>query len=116
MSVTTFSPNDVEIQMTEKAIKHFRRQLKEKAETAVRLSVRESGCSGFMYEMDFVESAQDTDKQFIFEDVIVYVSKEALPIMQGTEIDYTTEGVNSVIQFNNPNAKATCGCGESFTL
>ncbi len=116
MSVATFSPNDIELTMTEKAIRHFQRQLKSKSETAVRLWVKESGCSGYMYEMDFVDAPEEGDKTFQFGDVTLFVSKEALPIIQGTEIDYATEGVNSSIQFNNPNAKAMCGCGESFTL
>lgn len=116
MTVATFSPNEIELKMTEKAIRHFQRQLANREETAVRLWVKESGCSGFMYEMDLVESGEADDKQFQFGDITLYVSKEALPILQGTEIDYVTEGVNSSIQFNNPNAKAMCGCGESFTL
>ena len=66
--------------------------------------------------MDFVNQAEPDDQVFTFDDINLFVSKQALPILQGTEIDFVTEGVNSNIQFNNPNAKAMCGCGESFTL
>jgi iron-sulfur cluster assembly accessory protein len=116
MTVATFSPNEIELTMTEKAIRHFRRQLQNRNETAIRLWVKESGCSGYMYEMDFVTHGEDDDKIFQFDDVTLYVSRQALPILQGTEIDFVTEGINSSIQFKNPNAKAMCGCGESFTL
>lgn len=116
MTVETFSPNDVNLSMTDKAIRHFQRQLENRSEKAVRLWVKESGCSGFMYEMDFVDTPEVDDKTFEFGDITLYVSKDALPVLQGTEIDFVTEGVNSNIQFKNPNAKAMCGCGESFTL
>ncbi|WMS87600.1 HesB/IscA family protein [Pleionea litopenaei] len=116
MSVETFSPHDIELTMSDKAIRHFKRQLDSKSESAVRLSVKESGCSGFMYVMDFVNQGEDSDKPFTFDGISVFVAQDALPILNGTEIDLVTEGVNSSIQFKNPNAKAMCGCGESFTL
>lgn len=116
MSVETFSLQNIDLSMTAKAIRHFNRQLQNRDESAVRLTVKESGCSGFMYEMDFVNEAEPEDQVFTFDNINLFVSKQALPILQGTEIDFVTEGVNSNIQFNNPNAKAMCGCGESFTL
>ncbi|MEE4245542.1 MAG: iron-sulfur cluster assembly accessory protein [Kangiellaceae bacterium] len=116
MTVASFSIDDMTITMTDKAIAHFNRQLAKRDETCVRFSVKESGCSGYMYVMDFVDNGDLGDREFQFGDVSVFVSKDALPIMQGSEIDLVTEGVNSNIQFNNPNAKAMCGCGESFTL
>ena len=116
MSVETFSPNQVEISMTEKARKHFSRQLAENSAGAVRLHVKESGCSGFMYELDFVNSREENDKEYQFDAITLYVSAQALPYLSGTVIDYVTEGVNSMVQFSNPNAKAMCGCGESFII
>lgn len=116
MSVEKFSLNDIELTMNESAVRHFKRQLATKTEQAVRLSVKESGCSGFMYVMDFVDQGEATDQPFNFDGVNVFVAKDALAILNGTEIELVTEGVNQSIQFNNPNAKAMCGCGESFTL
>ncbi|NVJ59801.1 MAG: iron-sulfur cluster assembly accessory protein [Gammaproteobacteria bacterium] len=116
MSVETFSLNDIDLTMSAKAIKHFERQLNSKAESAVRLSIKESGCSGYMYVMDFVNHGDANDQEFNFDDIKLFVAKDALPLLNGTEIDFVTEGVNSSIQFKNPNAKAMCGCGESFTL
>ena len=46
----------------------------------------------------------------------VYVAPDNLPYLQGTELDYAREGLNEGFRFNNPNEKAACGCGESFTV
>lgn len=117
MSVATFSLNDIELTMTDKAVRHFKRKLEKQQEaSAVRLSVKQSGCSGFMYVLDYVDQGLTEDKSYQFDGVQLYVAKDALAVLSGTEIDYVTEGVNSQVMFKNPNAKAMCGCGESFTL
>ena len=46
----------------------------------------------------------------------VYIDKDSLPVLQGTELDYVTQGLNSLLQFRNPNATSECGCGESFSV
>jgi iron-sulfur cluster assembly accessory protein len=53
---------------------------------------------------------------FHIDGVDVFVKEEHLPLVNGIEIDFVTEGVNSLFQFRNPNATAECGCGESFTV
>ena len=56
------------------------------------------------------------DEVFTVDGVDIYVSREHLPMVNGTEIDFVTQGVNSMFEFRNPNATAECGCGESFTV
>lgn len=118
MSVETFVPNTESsaLNMTADAIAHFKQQLAQRPEDAVRLCVKTSGCSGYMYEIDFVTAGEGTDARYEFDGIVLYVAEDALPVLRGTEIDYVVEGVNASIQFKNPNAKAMCGCGESFTL
>jgi len=121
MSVQSFDPsglkNDPGISMTEAAISHFRRQLKKSDEKSVRLFIEESGCSGYMYRIDFVSAAHEGDLTItISDDIVLYVQVEALAILQGTEIDFKKEGLNELIKFNNPNVTAECGCGESFVV
>ena len=83
----------------------------------IRLAVKESGCSGYMYVLDYVHEAGDNDASIPFgDDVTLYVDKASLPVVNGTEIDYVTEGVNSFFKFRNPNVTGECGCGESFTV
>ncbi|MCO7226868.1 iron-sulfur cluster assembly accessory protein [Pleionea sp. CnH1-48] len=115
MTVETFTPGE-DLSMTDKAVRHFKRQVEKNDASAVRLWVKESGCSGYMYELDFVNQAEDSDKTFEFDGLTLFVAQDALTLLMGTEIDYATEGVNSIVQFNNPNAKAMCGCGESFVI
>lgn len=117
MTAETFTPV-VGVTMTPAAVKHVRKQLDKKPEAlGIRLAIRKSGCSGFKYETQWVEETdQDEDEIFTVDGVNIYVRKEHLALVNGTEIDFVTEGVNSMFAFRNPNATAECGCGESFTV
>ena len=117
MSVQTFDPSQASITMTDAALVHTQRQLAKVGASALRLATKKSGCSGYMYVVEYVDAPTSADTRFrISEDVSVYVDRASLPLVQGTEIDYVTEGLNSFIKFNNPNAQAECGCGESFSV
>lgn len=116
---STYDPNaPATVTMTAAAIAHVRKQLaKNPAMQGIRLGVRKSGCSGFKYDIEFVAEAQPGDQTIpIADDVNLYVAADAAPYVRGTEIDFTKEGLNSTIRFNNPNAKDLCGCGESFSV
>ena len=117
MSAEAFTPQ-VSVSMTDSAVKHVRRQLDRHAGAqGIRLAVKKSGCSGFMYETEWVETPDADDEIFqVADDVSVYVRRKDLPVVNGTEIDFVTEGLNSMFRFRNPNATAECGCGESFAV
>ncbi|MGK0444846.1 MAG: Fe-S cluster assembly protein SufA/iron-sulfur cluster assembly protein [Bermanella sp.] len=116
--VNTFSPDDITVSMTEKALAYARKQLSSNDQAkGIVLGVKKSGCSGFKYDLQLLTELHGNEKVFQpAEDVTLYVTAEALPYVNGTEIDYTTEGLNSMMKFNNPNAKDECGCGESFNV
>ncbi|ALO45925.1 HesB/IscA family protein [Pseudohongiella spirulinae] len=120
MTVETFDPQRAAspVSVTPEAIEHFRRQLlKDQKAKAVRLSVKESGCTGFMYVVDLVTDAQSDDlHQPLAEGVELLIDKSSLGIVNGTRIELVTEGVNKQLRFQNPNAKDHCGCGESFSV
>lgn len=117
MAVNTFSPSDVKVTMTSAAIEHVRQQIEVNQAKGMHLGVKESGCTGYMYQIEFVKEIDLEHQEFVMaDDVIVYVDKPSLLQVQGTEIDYVTDGLNSSIRFNNPNIKAQCGCGESFSI
>jgi iron-sulfur cluster assembly protein len=82
----------------------------------IRLAVRTSGCSGMAYVLEFADEQEEED--VIFEDrgVKVLIDKKSLVYLDGTELDYTKEGLNEGFKFNNPNVKDMCGCGESFNV
>lgn len=105
------------ITLTASAKSHILRQLELTQATYLRLGVKESGCNGFMYMLDFLETPAPGDSCFDFgSDVRVCVSADHLTMVEGTEVDMITEGLNSALVFKNPNATSYCGCGESFAV
>ncbi|PKO91287.1 MAG: iron-sulfur cluster assembly protein IscA [Betaproteobacteria bacterium HGW-Betaproteobacteria-1] len=82
----------------------------------LRLGVKTSGCSGMAYTLEFVDEAAPEDVIFDSLGVKVLVDPTSLVYLDGTELDYAREGLNEGFKFNNPNAAASCGCGESFSV
>lgn len=116
MSVETFAPEQA-VTVTEAAQEHFRKQLADNATGAVRLSVKSSGCTGYKYVIDIVEQPQEGDVRLgLNNGVTLLVASDAMGMVRGTEIDYTREGLNRMLKFNNPNVSDECGCGESFNV
>ena len=119
MSTETWDPTaPASVSMTDAAIQHVRKQLlKNPTMQGIRLSIKKSGCSGFKYDIEFVAAATEGDQIIqVADDVKLFVPAEAAAFVQGTVIDFSKEGLNSTIKFNNPNAKDLCGCGESFSV
>ncbi|MGC9127428.1 MAG: iron-sulfur cluster assembly protein IscA [Acidithiobacillus sp.] len=104
------------IVMTERAADQVRRSLAKRGKgQGIRIGVKTSGCSGLSYVMEFVDEPRPEDRVFSHEDVRLFVDPKSLIYLDGTELDFTREGLNQGFRFNNPNVKNTCGCGESFT-
>lgn len=118
MNVETFNPQQQSVSVTASAAEHFKRQLSGNKEAkAVRLSVKQSGCTGWMYVVDLVQEARAEDLHLVLgEGVELLIDPASLPVVSGTEIDYVSEGVNRQLKFNNPRVKDYCGCGESFSV
>ena len=81
----------------------------------LRLGVKTTGCSGLAYVLEFVDELTDEDQVFEQQGVKIIVDAKSLIHLDGTELDFVKEGLNEGFQFNNPNAKGECGCGESFS-
>lgn len=82
----------------------------------LRLGVRTSGCSGLAYVLEFADQIEEGDNVFENHGVKVLVDGKSLAYLDGTELDFTREGLNEGFKFNNPNVKDSCGCGESFNV
>jgi iron-sulfur cluster assembly protein len=82
----------------------------------LRLGVRTSGCSGMAYVLEFVDEIEDTDSVFEEHGVKVIIDPKSMVYLDGTELDFKRDGLNEGFEFNNPNVKDSCGCGESFTV
>ncbi len=82
----------------------------------LRVAVKPSGCSGMSYVLEFVDEIEDVDEVFENHGVKIIVDKKSMLYLDGTELDYTKEGLNEGFKFNNPNVTGECGCGESFNV
>ena len=105
------------VSMTEAAAKHVSQFLEKRGKgIGLRVGVKTSGCSGMAYKLEFADAADPDDHVFESHGVKVLVDPRSLPYLEGTELDYTREGLNEGFKFNNPNVKDACGCGESFNV
>ena len=82
----------------------------------LRLGVKTTGCSGMAYVIEYADALEDGDVVFEDHGVKVIINPKSLVYLDGTELDYTKEGLNEGFKFNNPNVKDMCGCGESFNV
>ena len=82
----------------------------------LRLGVKTTGCSGMAYVMEYADVIEADDIVFDDQGVKILVNPKSLVYLDGTELDYAQEGLNKGFQFNNPNVKDSCGCGESFNV
>lgn len=117
MTAQTFNP-ELGIRVTPSAIQHIRDQLQRHPEACgLRLGVRKSGCSGYMYVVDLATEVGSEDQRFpVADGVEIVIDRQSLPVVNGTEIDFVKQGLNSSFRFNNPNTTGSCGCGESFSV
>ena len=105
------------ISMTEAAAKHVQRSLEGRGKgEGIRLGVRTTGCSGLAYVLEFVDELAAEDLVFESHGVKVIIDPKSLVYRDGTELDFTREGLNEGFKFNNPNVRGECGCGESFNV
>ncbi|MBX3701798.1 MAG: iron-sulfur cluster assembly accessory protein [Dokdonella sp.] len=82
----------------------------------IRFGIKRSGCSGFGYSIDMASAIGDGDAVFEQDGVRILVDRKALPLVDGTHIDFQRDGLNAAFVFSNPNATGGCGCGSSFTV
>ena len=105
------------VTVTPKAASQIRKALlKRGGGVGLRVAVKTSGCSGYAYALEFADQPSADDLSFESEGVQLLVDAKSLPMIDGTQLDWVREGLNEGFKFNNPNASATCGCGESFAV
>jgi len=105
------------ITLTAKAADRIRHFMEQRGKgVALRLGVKTTGCSGMAYIMEYADSIEDDDVVFEEHGIRVIINPKSLVYLDGTELDYTREGLNEGFRFNNPNVKEMCGCGESFNV
>lgn len=102
--------------LTAAALTRVQRYLAETPGTlGLRFGVSKAGCSGWQHVADLARDQRDGDTVFDQDGVRIYVDAISLPLVDGTRIDLVKQRLGEQFVFNNPNASAECGCGESFT-
>ena len=106
------------LSLTPSAIKQLKSILEDSPETnkAVKLGVKNGGCAGMAYTMDYIDEVRDTDECIEVDGIKLIIDPKAILFLLGTEMDYQESTLNSGFIFNNPNQIDECGCGESVTL
>lgn len=103
------------ISLTPAALAHARKFVQGSNAIGLRFGIKRTGCSGWGYVVELAQAAQADDHVFDVEGLPVLIDAQSLPLVDGTRIDYVRNGINLEFTFDNPNATAQCGCGESFT-
>lgn len=105
------------ITLTEKAAKKVQATLAHRGRGhGIRLGVKTTGCSGLAYVLEYVDSPRDDDQCFDCLGCKLFIDPKSCAYLNGMEIDYVRNGLNEGFQFNNPNERDRCGCGESFRV
>ena len=82
----------------------------------VRVGVKNGGCAGMSYTMDYAESAAPLEEVVEDKGVKVFIEPKAIMFLIGMEVDFVREKLGARFVFNNPNQTAACGCGESVSI
>src|ERR1700760_3877029 len=82
----------------------------------VRVGVKNGGCAGMSYTMEYAEHANPTDEVVDDKGVRLLIDPKAVLFLLGTEMDFKVDKLSSGFVFNNPNQTSACGCGESVAL
>lgn len=104
------------ITLSPKAVEHLRALLDQPEPQLIRIGVRNRGCSGLTYHLEYVTEPGKFDELVEQDGVKVFIDSKALFSIVGSEMDWIDDKLSSRFIFKNPNSKGTCGCGESFMV
>lgn len=106
----------VPLSLTDTAVNKLRSVLEQqdKKNYGIRIQVIPGGCSGYMYNMDFEKKPANDDDTLDFSGVKIFVDKNSQKLLSGMKVDYIETLQGAGFKFDNPTAKASCGCGKSF--
>jgi iron-sulfur cluster assembly protein len=108
----------MDIILTPKAVEMAKKAIEKRNQPTegLRLGVKGSGCSGVSYVIEFADKIRNRDHVFDFDGLKVVVDPKSLIYLKGSTLDYEIKLMQHGFKFVNPNAKKTCGCGESFEV
>jgi iron-sulfur cluster assembly protein len=103
------------IEITANAAEEIKRQVAKRGtpDAKIRVGIRGGGCTGFTYVFEWADKVRPTDKEFAGHGVSIVVDPKSLVYLAGMQLDFVKSMMGHGFKFNNPNAKGSCGCGES---
>ena len=101
------------VHVSDQAVKQIQ-SLKKDADSFLRISIKEGGCSGFSYKLDFDQNKGKNDKIFQIKGIKIVVDSKSLLYLIGMNLDFDGGLNGKGFTFYNPNANKSCGCGFSF--
>lgn len=104
--------------LTDNATKRIIKWIDQNDASSIKIKMRTAGCTGLMYEVILADGFDpQIDFAVKYDDFDVLIEHKYLPALNGATLDYITEGLNAQFKIiDNPNEKAACGCGESFSI
>ncbi|KAI6084377.1 iron-binding protein iscA [Hypoxylon rubiginosum] len=109
-------PRKAALKLTPAAVEHLRGLLDQPEPKLIKVGVRNRGCSGLSYHLDYVDKAGPFDEEVEQDGVRVLIDSKALFSIIGSEMDWIEDKLSQRFHFSNPNIKGECGCGESFMV
>uniref|UniRef100_A0A915PLU4 Iron-sulfur cluster assembly 1 homolog, mitochondrial n=1 Tax=Setaria digitata TaxID=48799 RepID=A0A915PLU4_9BILA len=110
-------PSKTALSLTPEAVKRVKYLLDKRPEMiALKISVRQRGCNGLTYTLDYAERKAKFDEEVVQDGVRLWIDPKAQLTLLGSEMDYMEDRLSAEFIFRNPNIKSTCGCGESFSI
>jgi iron-sulfur cluster assembly protein len=118
MAQATPRPRPQVMRLTETAAAHIKSILSraDKPVAGVRVGVKNGGCAGMSYTMEYAEAANPLDEVVEDKGIKLLIDPKAVLFLLGTEMDYRVDKLSAGFVFNNPNQTSACGCGESVAL
>ncbi|POS86130.1 hypothetical protein EPUL_001365, partial [Erysiphe pulchra] len=109
-----FRARKAAIKLTQGAVNHLRKLLNQPSPKLIKIGIRNRGCSGLAYHLEYVDKAGLLDEEVVQDGVKVIIDSKALFSIIGSEMDWVEDKLQQKFVFKNPNIKEQCGCGESF--
>ncbi|RPB24008.1 hypothetical protein L211DRAFT_761598, partial [Terfezia boudieri ATCC MYA-4762] len=110
------TPRKAAMTLTPSAVSQLRTLLDSPGPKLIRVGVKNRGCSGLAYNLEYVETPGKFDEEVVQDGVRVLIDSKALFSIIGSEMDWVEDKLSARFVFNNPNIKEQCGCGESFMV
>ena len=103
--------------LTERAATQIQRRLEKRGKgMALRIGVKKVGCTGLAHTYELIDEVGPNDHSFESHGTRIVVDAASLEFLDGSRVDFVTDGLKQSFKFDNPNVDSECGCGESFNV